>query len=431
MGPSEEIPAPVTLNTIHCRTSKIYISSFVFSKMSNSTATPFSTISKISNSTDSDLFSTIGEMSNSTGTDSGLFSTVHSSVHLVLFLFITLPSIILVAVCIVALLMAKTIKLKMKVTIINIFAAETIASLGLAVLYIGYPIRVTGNDASAISCRIGAALIAIGFNADLLAIALYAVAVYIFMKYNIRKLKWYVIVTVITTSWVICFIMGVVVGSTMDAAVDNGFCVPSDQTVATESSAFLAINALLMLGCVTVLITLVILILYHARQNIADGNTRTKRAITKILWYHSAKTFVFLLQYALTGILPFSQSHLDSFTAVLAIKYIIDLLYNLTSLLTPIVSLVFLQPLRNALQEECPCCNQNTVHTAPTMVAEANCEEPVLPRAEGPVLVAEANSEEPALPRAEGPVLVAEENSEEPALVVQEKDEELVAEDTL
>ena len=60
--------------------------------------------------------------------------------------------------------------------------------LGTAILYVSYPIRVTNNDALAASCPTGIAFTVFGFNSDFLAIATFAIAVYIFIKYDIRKL---------------------------------------------------------------------------------------------------------------------------------------------------------------------------------------------------------------------------------------------------
>ena len=59
----------------------------------------------------------------------------------------------------------------------------------------------------------------------------------------------------------------------------------------------------------------------------------------------------------------------DSFVVAIAIEYILNIRYSATSLLTPIMSLVLLQPLRDALKEKCPCCVQNAVTSPPQMAA--------------------------------------------------------------
>ena len=303
-------------------------------------------------------------------TDPDLFAAINSTLHLSKFLLLTLPAIILNAVCIVALLLAKAIKRKVRAAIINIFAAEMMNLLGSTILYVGYPIRVTNNDALAASCPTGIAFTVLGFNADLLAIATYAIAVYIFIKYNIRKLKWSVLITVIAISWGVCFILSVIfLGTNLNQKVDNGFCAFDSQEINSRTALIGLSIALLTLATVVVVVIFDILIFYYVRRNVADENVQTKKAVVKILAYHSAKMIVLLSQYIVGGLLIPSLSRLDSFVVAIAIEYILNILFSTTSLLTPIMSLVLLQPLRDALKEKCPCCMQNAATSPPQMVA--------------------------------------------------------------
>ena len=303
-------------------------------------------------------------------TDPDLFAAINSTLHLGQFLLLTLPAMILNAVCIVALLLAKAIKRKVRAAIINIFAAEMMNLLGTAILYVGYPIRVTNKDVLTASCPTGIAITVLGFNADLLAIATYAIAVYIFIKYDIRKLKWSVLITVIAISWGVCFIFSVIfLGSNLNQEVDNGFCAFDNQEIKTAVLIALLSNALLTLATVVVVVIFDILIFYYVRRNVADENVQTKKAVVKILAYHSAKTIVLLSQFIVGAVLTPSLSHLDSFVVAIAIEYILNILYSATSLLTPIMSLVLLQPLRDALKEKCPCCVQRAVTSPPHMAA--------------------------------------------------------------
>ena len=305
-------------------------------------------------------------------TDPDLFAAINSTIHVGQFLLLTLPAIILNAVCIVTLLLAKTIKRKVRAAIINIFAAEMMNLLGSAILYVGYPIRVTNNDALAASCTTGIATIAFGVNSDLLGIAIYAIAVYIFIKYDIRKLKWSVLITFITISWGVCFIFSValffIIGRNLQK-VDNGFCVFDNQEIDTALIISQLSSALLILATVVVVVIFDILIFYYVRRNVADENVQAKKAVVKILGYHSVKMFGILSQFIVGAVLFPLLSHLDSFVAAIAIEYILNILYSATSLLTPIMSLVLLQPLRDALKEKCPCCVQRAVATEPQIGA--------------------------------------------------------------
>ena len=305
-------------------------------------------------------------------TDPDLFAAINSTIHIGQFLLLTLPAIILNVVCIVALLLAKTIKWKVRAAIINIFAAEMMNLLGTAILYVGYPIRVTNNDPLAVSCPTGIAIATFGVNSDLLGIAIYAIAVYIFIKYDIRKLKWSVFITFITISWGVCFIISValffIIGRTLQK-VDNGFCVFDHQKIETAIIIGQLSNALLTLATVVVVVIFDILIFYYVRRNVADENVQAKKAVVKILAYHSVKMIALLSQFIVGAVLTPSLSRPDNFVLIIAIEYILNILYSATSLLTPIMSLVLLQPLRDALKEKCPCCVQNAVTSPPQMAA--------------------------------------------------------------
>ena len=305
-------------------------------------------------------------------TDPDLFAAINSTINLGQFLLLTLPAIILNVVCIVALLLAKTIKRKVRAAIINILAAEMFNLLGSTILYAGYPIRVTNNDVLAASCPTGIAISIFGLNSDLLGIAIYAIAVYIFIKYDIRKLKWSVLITFITISWAVCFIFSValffLIGRNLQK-VDNGFCVFDDQEINTAIIISQLSGALLVLATVVVVVIFDILIFYYVRRNVADENVQAKKAVVKILAYHSVKMFGILSQFIVGAVLFPLLSRVDSFIVAIAVEYILNILYSATSLLTPIMSLVLLQPLRDALKEKCPCCMQRAVTSPPQIEA--------------------------------------------------------------
>ena len=88
------------------------------------------------------------------------------------------------------------------------------------------------------------------------------------------------------------------------------------------------------------------------------------KAVVKILAYHSVKMIVLLSQFIVGAVLFPILSRLDSFVVAIAVEYILSILYSGTSLLTPIMSLILLQPLCDALKEKCPCCVQRAVTTA-------------------------------------------------------------------
>jgi hypothetical protein len=272
--------------------------------------------------------------------------------------------------CVVALLVAKDINRKIKVTIINIFAAEITVSLGLTILYTGYPLRATGIDVPSITCHLSSGIVLTGFNANLLAIAVFAISVYIFIRYNLKKLKWGVIIFAVVASWAFCILLavGVSVGVASDTHSEKGFCIRASMAIPWYTALFLTFNTLLMLTTLCVVIVFVILTFCHAHRNLSQENVRTKKAVMKVLTYHSVKMFFLLFQFLIGGILPFLRSRVNSYVAILVVTYAFENIpYSTSTLLTPVLSLIVLRPLREAFKQLCRlrCCHNQEPQVPP------------------------------------------------------------------
>lgn len=87
-------------------------------------------------------------------------------------------------------MLAKTLKWQIKAVLVNSIAADFVNGAGSTVYYIGYLICANSvNDSDGIiSCRIADGFNIAGFLSSLAAVTLYAVAVYIFIKYGISTL---------------------------------------------------------------------------------------------------------------------------------------------------------------------------------------------------------------------------------------------------
>lgn len=121
-------------------------------------------------------------------TASGFDIDIFFPVNLVLngFLILVVAStIVLAALCVIALLLAKTIKWQIKAIFL---AADLQTEVGAFVTYVGYPIRVTLNS-NVITCNIANGFFTMGFVASLTATTLYGIAVYIFIKHGISGMS--------------------------------------------------------------------------------------------------------------------------------------------------------------------------------------------------------------------------------------------------
>ena len=95
---------------------------------------------------------------NLTGVDLDLYNSIHSGIQFGIFFLIVLPALILILLCMVALLFAKSINWPIRIVLINIYAAEICFWLGVTVLLLGFPVRARLNVEEKFSCSVGFAL---------------------------------------------------------------------------------------------------------------------------------------------------------------------------------------------------------------------------------------------------------------------------------
>ena len=237
---------------------------------------------------------------------------------------------------------------------------EFVTTVGASFYYIGYPIRA--KTANPVSCDIGLGVLVTGFLSNTSATALYAITVFLFIKYGPKKMKLYVLVTYIVTSWTVSAILGLVFATSAvgGAISSNGFCVYDDESLPVGEAAVVLV--LLVNLC---LVTIFGVLTCCVRKNVSRGNTDTKRAITKVLLYHSLKMLFLIGQFIFIAIAPIFQSPQSSkedIVVFLVLEYIfIDAAVEVVTLVTGVVYFCTLKPLRDALKGICPCCRQNSV----------------------------------------------------------------------
>ena len=308
------------------------------------------------------------------GFDEDLFFAV---VFTVLFAVLVLPAVVLNAVCVVALLLAKAITWQIRVIIINIFVADIFYSFALSLIDLGYPIRVAlkDNEGSGFSCNMTFAFLTLSFQSNLLALSLYAVAVYTYIKHGIKKLKWYFTVAWIAVSWGLCSLLGLLIAAKVfDIRADssNGFCEYQISEDLVFTRVFAVSNALEMVLCVSFVSIFGILTYRYIKNNILEENVAIKRAMAKILLYQAVKVFFLILRVVFgvgfnNAFNAFFQNRTGVIIMLVADFILVKLLLGLSLFLTPVASLFFLQPLRNALKC-CLCCcrTQAAVPEPPT-----------------------------------------------------------------
>ena len=88
---------------------------------------------------------------NITGVDIQLYYDVNVALNVCFFIFLSLLPLLLCVLVILALVLAKTINIKIRVVLINIFAAEILGWIANAIFHLGWIVRLNHNET--ISCK--------------------------------------------------------------------------------------------------------------------------------------------------------------------------------------------------------------------------------------------------------------------------------------
>ena len=160
---------------------------------------------------------------NITGVDIQLYYDVIVALNVCFFIFLSLLPLLLCVLVILALVLAKTINIKIRVLLINVFAVEVISRISYALVYLGWIVRLHYNET--ISCKV---LYIAYIMVNLLKSSsgtLYAINIFLFIKYGEKKLKWSIIIPCIAISWVMISVISIILVLVLppDSVLYSGF----------------------------------------------------------------------------------------------------------------------------------------------------------------------------------------------------------------
>ena len=289
--------------------------------------------------------------------DNDLFLTVNTAVHLTLFCLLTLPTFILTGVCVVSLLLARAINLQMRIVLANVLIAETCYSVRSCFQYLGYPLRAWNGNEDDISCDISFSILLVYAGASLSSTAICAFMINRFIQYGKEKFNWSVIVGLLCASWSISIALGAPPYFKHPLSASFGFCVPRGENNITTGITVPVFIAVGILSCFCIVLVYSILTYRHARRNAPRHNVKVKRAVLKILAFHTIKMCVLLIQYSCSVIASTIQQQYVTkhrcFGTVLIvlITYLVSRIsFDITALSTPIISIVILKPVLDSLK---------------------------------------------------------------------------------
>jgi hypothetical protein len=289
---------------------------------------------------------------NLTGSNVELYIGLNTAINAAIASLMISPSFGLCLLCIVALMFAKDVVLPMRVLIINILAAEMVLWIALAFLVLGFIPRLFIAGEGNITCRISLSLVLISYTLKNSAVALYAINVYIFIRYGIKKVKWCLIITFVVVSLIVSVAIGILPFiSQLEIVVNNGFCDINPKALLFRVGAISAAIASMIL--LSIIIVFSLFTYCYVRKNVLEDNVEIKRAVAKNLYYFTISS-VFTVIYVVA---PPSSAGIkaalegQSIVVFIIINYFFQLLFILPSVASPIAAIIILKPLRLSMKQ--------------------------------------------------------------------------------
>ena len=302
---------------------------------------------------------------NLSGVDINQYFATNVAVNITLFTLLVLPPCLLCMLCALALIFTKGINKMIRLVLVNIFAAEICKWIAYTVFYLGWPIRLLYQED--ISCKLFFSLLVVASMQPFMAFATYAINVYVFIKYGEKKLKWYVVIPLVTISWVVSITFAV--GPYFDELEVfniNGFCTSNPNAILLKG--YISATVTLALLFMTIQLICSILTVVYIKRNTLEENTVIKKAIAKVLAYLAVASILSFINNIIPITNPLIRKAIadNDITTIVALNYFLRLVFNVPSIATPIVTIVLLKPVRvaikAAIKKVCVCCPNNQVH---------------------------------------------------------------------
>ena len=300
---------------------------------------------------------------NLTGVDLDLYYSINSSIQVGLFFLIVLPALILILVCVVALLFAKTINWPIRIVLINIYAAEICYWLGVTVILLGFPVRARLNNEENFSCSVSFAIFFTSSPLKFSSTALYSIIVYIFIKYGIKKVKLYAIILYISISWIASIGFSIFVYfDQLEIINNNGFCDTNSNTNSLVGAIIFIVQAFILI-CVIIVFSL--LTYCYVKRNTLQDNVEVKKAIVKNLLYLAVNVIISVFTIFGPVLYHYIKEVLEGLIYILLVDYLVRVALYLPYMSIPIAAIIILKPIRVALREGinklCSCCSESQV----------------------------------------------------------------------
>lgn len=290
---------------------------------------------------------------NLTGIDLHTFFAINSTIRLSLLVLVALPALSLCLFCVAALLFAHSINLPLRVALASILVGEICYWFAVSVQFAGYPSRA-GSDSKTHTCQVATSAFITAFQQKYPAIALYAIMVYIFLKHGVKKLKLKIVVLYVAVSWIVALSIASVSYVPSFGHLNNlGFCdvVSFSQTFTRVTTLIISVTS--MSVCMFVIITFSILTYCYYKKNTLTENVPVKRVVARNLAYLMIAAGIYCFFYLSPASFSAIRAALvdRGLIGVVLVEYVVRLIINFGSIVTPIMTIIILQPIRQAMKE--------------------------------------------------------------------------------
>ena len=306
---------------------------------------------------------------NITGVDNQLYYDVNVALNVCFFIFLSLLPLLLCVLVILALVLAKTINIKIRVLLINIFAVEILGRIIYAIYFLGWIVRLNYNEI--ISCKLFYIAYIVASVQKCTCGTLYAINIFLFIKYGEKKLKWSVIIPSIVLSWVMISIISIILVLVLppdSVRYSFGSCylrIVSSPLIPTILVVLIAQSFVFMI----IQIVMAIVTCVYIKKHTLEGNVQIKKAVTKVLVYiivvsinNFISTIIPVLSYFIGELFPGSSAVVTT-----ARNYICLLITCAPGLATPLVTIALLKPVRDEIKKMSKilfCNKDNRIHPA-------------------------------------------------------------------
>ena len=303
--------------------------------------------------------STNASSGNSSDVEFSYRTTEHAVVHLLMFLLVCLPPLVLNVVNSVAIFFSCKISTVIRVALLNITLSNIVYLIGLSVYLLGFAMIVLlQTDRTLLNCQFTLVLYYWGFILRLLGVLTFGTGTFIIIKFNTQKVNTKVLVTICIILWLVSMVGSLPVflpGYSIIVAIDHLRCtLPVERGMRAPFFLHIAsICVFIGIVCLVTTLSLIIAAHCHIKKNSITGNVLMRKALLKFSVFLLTSNCVNLFGFMIIGTLLSSRK--ENLVESILSQYAPFLLLSVLSFITPLSMLCIFKFLRVTLSEWMRC----------------------------------------------------------------------------